>query len=245
MKDWFEIWFDSPYYPLLYKHRDESEANGFIQAVANWVNLPKGSACLDIACGRGRHSVSLHQLGFDVLGIDLSVQSIEEAKKMEQDGLRFEVRDMRTPFPKPGFHLALNIFTSFGYFEHSSDHQAAMNAFASALLPGGILIMDYLSPKSVNVADNKVAAPVQEIVAEEVRFQIRKYIEGDYVRKDIEVRHDGKVHQFFEKVRLFEVEDLQELGRSCGLFPADVRGDYDLSPWSEGCERQIHKFIKQ
>jgi len=245
MKDWFEIWFDSPYYPLLYKHRDESEAQGFIQALAAWVELPKGSACLDIACGRGRHAVSLHKLGFTVCGMDLSVQSIEEAKQWEKPGLRFEVRDMRAPFPEPSFQLALNLFTSFGYFEREEDHRAAMQAFASALLPGGILIMDYLSPQSVHVAARKEDAIEQEIQVDDVTFFISKFKEGDSVRKDIRVHHKGETHIFHEKVKLFEVSDLQELARECGLEPVDLRGNYDLSPWTAGCARQIHKFIKQ
>jgi hypothetical protein len=37
----------------------------------------------DLACGKGRHSTYLNQLGFDVLGADLSENSIAEASKTQ------------------------------------------------------------------------------------------------------------------------------------------------------------------
>jgi 2-polyprenyl-3-methyl-5-hydroxy-6-metoxy-1,4-benzoquinol methylase len=36
-----------------------------------------------LACGKGRHSTYLNQLGFDVLGADLSENSIAEASKTQ------------------------------------------------------------------------------------------------------------------------------------------------------------------
>ncbi len=44
---------------------------------------------LDVACGKGRHSRALADMGFDVTGIDLSFDSIREAKKSENEHLHF------------------------------------------------------------------------------------------------------------------------------------------------------------
>jgi hypothetical protein len=52
-----------------------------------------------LACGKGRHSTYLNQLGFDVLGADLSENSIAEASKDTND-LHFKVHDMRVPLKK-------------------------------------------------------------------------------------------------------------------------------------------------
>ena len=32
MKPWYETWFDSPYYHILYHHRDGSEAAAFLDS---------------------------------------------------------------------------------------------------------------------------------------------------------------------------------------------------------------------
>ena len=52
---WFINWFDSPYYHILYKNRDEKEAEFFIENLVQYLNLKKRSKLLDIACGKGRH----------------------------------------------------------------------------------------------------------------------------------------------------------------------------------------------
>ena len=53
---WFATWFDSPYYHLLYKNRDEKEAQVFIDNLIEKLQLKKGSKLIDIACGKGRHA---------------------------------------------------------------------------------------------------------------------------------------------------------------------------------------------
>ena len=53
---------------------------------------------LDVACGKGRHSKTLASLGFQVTGIDISFDSIQQAKQYESEHLDFYVHDMRLPF---------------------------------------------------------------------------------------------------------------------------------------------------
>ncbi len=86
---WFQEWFNSPYYHLLYNHRDEDEALAFIRRIIVHLQPPITGRMLDAACGRGRHSRALAEKGFDVTGIDLSFESINVAKESENDKLHF------------------------------------------------------------------------------------------------------------------------------------------------------------
>jgi 2-polyprenyl-3-methyl-5-hydroxy-6-metoxy-1,4-benzoquinol methylase len=62
--EWFENWFDSPYYHVLYKHRNHQEAKAFInKLVLHLAPVPK-AVFLDKACGRGRHTAHLAKKGF-------------------------------------------------------------------------------------------------------------------------------------------------------------------------------------
>ncbi|MFB6258319.1 MAG: cyclopropane-fatty-acyl-phospholipid synthase family protein, partial [Flavobacteriales bacterium] len=70
-KGWYETWFDSPYYHILYKDRDEEEAAFFVDRLMERLRAEKGDRILDLACGKGRHAVQLHRKGFDVTGVDL------------------------------------------------------------------------------------------------------------------------------------------------------------------------------
>ena len=73
---WFANWFDSSYYHILYKNRDEKEAELFIDNLVQHLQIPQGSTLIDIACGKGRHATYFNSLGLDVIGIDLSPNSI-------------------------------------------------------------------------------------------------------------------------------------------------------------------------
>ena len=93
-ENWFASWFDSPYYHILYKDRNYREAQLFMDNLTHYLNLPEKAKVLDLACGKGRHSIYLNQLGFNVLGADLAEKSIAEASKNTNETLHFEVHDM-------------------------------------------------------------------------------------------------------------------------------------------------------
>src|SRR5688572_19479368 len=95
---WFKDWFNSPYYHQLYFQRDDAEAAAFIDKLIDHLQPSPRSMMLDVACGKGRHSIQLASKGYFVTGIDLSEDSIIEAKKFETDNLEFFVHDMRLPF---------------------------------------------------------------------------------------------------------------------------------------------------
>ena len=66
-KSWYTNWFDTPFYHILYKDRDYDEAQLFIENITHYLNLPEQAKVLDLACGRGRHSIFLNKLGYDVI----------------------------------------------------------------------------------------------------------------------------------------------------------------------------------
>jgi len=112
--DWFVSWFDSPYYHVLYKNRDDSEAQQFMTRLTDYINLESGDTILDVACGKGRHAMFLASLGFQVTGMDLSNNSIEFASQFENENLQFLKHDMRKPLDLQ-YDAVFNLFTSFGY----------------------------------------------------------------------------------------------------------------------------------
>src|SRR5690242_4168298 len=84
-REWYKEWFNSPFYHKLYFEHDEEEARKFIRKLIQCLQPKQGSRMLDVACGRGRHSIFLAEMGYDVTGIDLSEVSIAYAKQFEND----------------------------------------------------------------------------------------------------------------------------------------------------------------
>ena len=129
---WFTNWFDSKYYHILYKNRDINEAKFFIENLITKLDL-KDKKILDLACGKGRHARLFNELGFNVVGIDLSLNSINEAKIFENKTLKFFQLDMRNQFANEEFNIVTNLFTSFGYFDDLEDEQKTFNSINKAL----------------------------------------------------------------------------------------------------------------
>jgi hypothetical protein len=62
-KQWYASWFDTPFYHILYRDRDNDEAQSFMDTLTHYLNLPEQGKILDLACGKGRHSMYLNALG--------------------------------------------------------------------------------------------------------------------------------------------------------------------------------------
>lgn len=86
-KDWFASWFDTSYYHILYDHRNEEEAVFFIQKLIEALQIQPGAKALDLACGKGRHAITLHTFGLEVLGVDLSEKAFLMPKAMQKRDL--------------------------------------------------------------------------------------------------------------------------------------------------------------
>lgn len=227
-KTWFASWFDSPYYHILYKDRDYEEAQLFVDNITNYLNLPEDSKILDLACGKGRHSIYMNKLGYNVTGADLSPNSIEEAKKYENDTLHFEVHDMREPFEQK-FDAIVNLFTSFGYFENDADNLLTLKAIQHSLTEYGFAVIDFMN---VNRVINNLV-PEELKTVEGIDFHIKRYHQDGYIIKDIDFEDDGEKFHFTERVKALTLQDLQSMMDEAGIYLLDIFGDYKL--------RKFHK----
>lgn len=240
--EWFESWFDTPYYHQLYNNRDFTEAESFITKLTADLQLPQNSRIIDLACGKGRHSVFLNQLGYDVLGLDLSRHSIEFDKQFENKTLKFNVHDMRSPIDANPVEAVFNLFTSFGYFDRENDDQKVFQSVYDVLKPEGFFVLDYLNEEYVR----KNIIPESVIKRGDIEFRISKKIEGRHIVKDIRFEADGKSHHFFEKVKLHTLEAINSYASDCGFERIKIWGDYQLNEFEkETSLRCINLFKKK
>ncbi|MEG0762049.1 MAG: class I SAM-dependent methyltransferase, partial [Chryseobacterium sp.] len=171
--EWFESWFDTPYYHILYSNRDYTEAENFITQLTAELQLPKNSEIIDLACGKGRHSVFLNKLGYKVLGLDLSKKSIEHNQQFENENLQFKVHDMRDMVAHSKVDAVFNLFTSFGYFDSQDDDRKVFKSVSDVLKSDGFFVLDYLNENYVR----KTIVSDAEIQRGGIDFTISKKIE--------------------------------------------------------------------
>lgn len=227
--DWFEGWFNSPYYHLLYKNRDLAEAGQFIDRLMHHLDLAAGSRILDLACGAGRHSIHLHSKGFDVIGIDLSEESIATANESAKEGLEFYVHDMRYLYWSDHFDLTVNLFTSFGYFHSRQDDLLMLQGVRAGLKRDGRMVIDFMNAKKV--VDNLVLE--EKKLIDDVQFEISRKHEDGIITKTIRVI-DGEVDpEFSEEVDALTLTDFKDRFEEVGFKLEATFGDYDLNAFNE------------
>ncbi|GLB53246.1 methyltransferase [Neptunitalea chrysea] len=227
-ENWYSSWFNTPYYHILYKDRDDKEAKFFMDTLTNYLNLPEEASILDVACGKGRHSIYLNSIGYNVTGIDISEESIAHANKFENPMLHFEVHDMCQPYHKT-FDAVFNLFTSFGYFKNEEDNLNALKAFKANLNETGFGVIDFLNIRKVipNLTSN-----MQKTV-EGITFHIHKYVEDGYIFKNIKFTAEGENFEFTERVKSLTLNDFEAYFEEADMYLLDVFGDYKLKKFDE------------
>lgn len=209
---WYRDWFGTPYYRLLYGHRDDREAERWVGHILHHWGLVKGARVLDMACGRGRHARHFAQAGMSTVGIDLSAESISEARRSIPD-VEFHVHDMRIPLERGRFDGVCCLFTSLGYSGSLDDDRAVFTAAYRALVAGGRFVLDFMNAQVVL----RDLVAWEEVVKEGVRFEITRRVEQDTIIKAITVHDGAALHRFEERVRALLPGHLERLAKEAGF----------------------------
>ncbi len=115
-----------------------------VQWIVGRAGLATGARVLDAPCGFGRHSVEFARRGFAVTGVDFNETELSRAR---QAAVRAGVvltllgQDMRDMEFSGEFDLAVNLFSSIGYFSDDED-RLLLDRFWRALRGGGTFVLD-------------------------------------------------------------------------------------------------------
>ncbi len=228
-RKWFQYWFNSPFYHILYSQRNDEEAEYLIDNLSTYLKPVADARILDIACGRGRHAIYLNKKGYDVTGIDLSEQSIKYAQQFEVKNLHFFVHDMRKLAFINYFDIALNMFTSFGYFESEKDHVNALKSFRKGLKADGTLVIDYFNTQKIlkNLTNQETK------IMDGIEFHLHKFVSEGKIIKHINFEHKSKAYAFEERVQAFTLSDFERMFELAGLRISTIFGNYGLETFDE------------
>ena len=238
-QEWYASWFDTPFYHILYKDRGHREAQLFMDNLTAYLNIPENGSILDLACGRGRHSIYLNSLGYDVTGIDLSEKSIAHAKQFENDSLHFAVHDMCKPY-KRTFDAVFNLFTSFGYFENEDDNLNTITSIIGDLSDTGFAVIDFMNVHQV--IPNLIKEDVKTVQG--IDFHQNRYVDNDYIVKEVSFTADDTNFKFQERVKALTLADFEELFEQAGAHLLDVFGDYKLGRFDAKTSKRLILIFK-
>lgn len=234
-KEWFAQWFDSKYYHILYQERNHTEAEQFINKLVAFLKPASNCQMIDLACGKGRHAIYLNQLGYEIKGVDLSQQSIEAAKQFQSNSLTFEVKDLRQLNYQAQFDLALNLFTSFGYFDSLTVNVQVLEGIYQSLKPNGLLLIDFFNCKTV--LENLVPSETKHLSG--IQFHIEKKLQNHTIVKDIRFTDNGQDYHYQEKVQALSQHDFIQMLQQTGFDIHQTWGNYNLHPFDENKSERL------
>ena len=199
-----------------------------VEQLVELLKLEPPARVLDLGCGPGRHTIPLARRGFQVTGVDRTaafLDSVGERAEAEDLDVELVQADMRD-FKRPGeFDLAINLLTSFGYFDEIEEDIQIFENVHESLKSDGILVVDTLG---------------KEILAR--IFQEREWKEVDdevwlYERRPVDAWRrmenrwirfkDGERREFHLSHRLFSGTELIDLLWEAGFDSVEARGSFD------------------
>ncbi len=236
---WYASWFDTPYYHILYKDRNHNEAKAFMDNITQYLNLEPGEKILDLACGKGRHSIYLNKIGYNVTGADLSKNSIAYASQFENETLKFKVHDMCKPFSEK-FSAVFNLFTSFGYFDKEEDNLNTIKAIKSDLNETGFGVIDFLNVDYV--IKNLVPEETKDVNG--ITFHIKRYVEDGYIFKEIRFKDNHEDFFFTERVKAITLSDFENYLKKAEVNLLDIFGNYQLQKFNKETSPRLILIFK-
>ncbi len=106
-----------------------------------------GTAALDFGCGTGRSARFLCQLGFEVVGVDISAEMIAQARAIDPQGdYRLIPGDDMSALPRAGFSLIQSAFT-FDNIPGAETKSRLFRGLRELLRPDGILVNIVSAPE--------------------------------------------------------------------------------------------------
>jgi SAM-dependent methyltransferase len=131
----------SKYYDLLYKDKDY---NGEAEYIHRLIKKYGGNAntILELGSGTGKHAHLLAGKGYQVHGIERSVDMVKIAEQYASASVQFDVGDICSFSLQRKFDIAISLFHVISYLTTNEELIGAFSNVSAHLKPGGVFIFD-------------------------------------------------------------------------------------------------------
>ncbi len=226
--------------PSFFTEERRAVAPAEIDLVLGHLNVEPAAAILDLCCGPGRHSLELARRGFRVTGVDRTRGYLQKAREQAQAAgldIEFVHADMREFCRPEAFDGAINLFTSFGYFEDPADDRRVLANVHRSLRPGATLIMDMMGKEILarifrerdwEERDGGLLLQERKVDREWTWIENRWILVEDGARREYRVSH-----------RIYSAAELCGLLRESGFASADAYGDLASAPYDHTARRLV------
>ena len=138
--NWYEHFFHGVALEMWRRAVSPEATRADADFLAEEIAAPAGGRLLDIACGSGRHARELSARGYALTGVDISAESIEEARATDSNS-EWICSDMRNLPWQETFDGGYCMGNSFGYLQHE-DTLEFLQALSKTLKPGARFVLE-------------------------------------------------------------------------------------------------------
>lgn len=208
---------------------------------------------LDLGCGTGQMTRRLSKAGYDMIGVDRSVEMLEaafakEAEREEQLGsILYLNQDMRSFELYGTVRAVVSVCDSMNYLIHSNDFLQTLRLVNNYLDPGGLFLFDLNTIHkyrdeigNTTIAENNERASFIWENTYEEEHRINEYLVTFFIEEQ-----DGLYRKYEElhTQRGYEISEVRSLIRQAGMKLLDVFDSETLQPGTEGSARLL--FVAQ
>lgn len=191
------------------------------------LDVQPDAAVLDLGCGPGRHALEFAERGYRVTGVDRTSAFLDRARRSARErGVEVDwvEEDMRSFCREEAFDLAVNLYTTFGYFDRRSENLSVLENVRASLRPGGTFVME-LTGKEFLAANFKERT-WQEF-EDGTLFLAKRSVEGPWEwmhNRWLLVEPDGNRYEFHMRHRIYSAVELRERLDEAGFESIEISG---------------------
>jgi SAM-dependent methyltransferase len=233
--NWYEDFFEGIAVDLWRKAVPPEHTAAEIEFIGDALALPAGARILDVPCGCGRHSLELARRGYRMTGIDISADSIAEARaSAAAEGLevKWVLGDMRR-IPKRGRYDGAFCFgNSFGYLEWP-DMEAFLDGVARVLRPGARFVLE-TGMAAESVIPKFTPRETFRIDDIEMRIESRYRADLGCVDEQYTFVRDGQTEVRPSVHWVYTAAEIRRMLERAGLGVLEIYGSLDRQPFTLG-----------
>jgi len=235
---WWESFFTGVCADIQFESKTGEQTRAEVDFIQHVLELKPKAKVLDVPCGKGRHSIELSRLGYQITGVDITLDFLKEANRKavaQQLEIKWEHRDMSDLPWREEFEGVFCFWGSFGYFDDKGNAKFLKTIF-QALKRGAKFLIDThvtetLLPKICQKrAWNKVD---KTLILEERHYNYTT----SRINTEWTVIQDGKENRKSTSIRLYTCHELSQLFERIGFIDLKYYGSISGETFDLGSPR--------
>lgn len=237
----------APIYDRINEEIDYSAWADFIERIVKHnYTAGKPELVLDLGCGTGRMTLELAKRGYDMTGIDYSVEMLDAARERSLDAgfdgkILWLSQDMRSFELYGTVDVTVSCLDTVNHLTSPKDLKQCFSLVHNYLIPNGLFIFDVNGKgKFENVyADRSYVMEEEGSVCIWQNYYNEKSRLCDFYITLFAADEDGRYERYDEtqRERMYTIKSLKGFLADCGFEFIGAYSDYYFSEASDGDER--------